>query len=196
MGLGWRPLWWSGGPGLLLDLILLDGWIYGWHRINHVVPLLWRFHEIHHLDEHLDASSALRFHFGEVILSAFVRAAVIFILNIPLSSVLVFETLLLVVTVFHHSNLRLPQALERALSKVIVTPGLHWVHHHAKREDTDSNYATILSVWDLVFASRSASTRWPAMKIGVEGNSDASLPRLIIKPFQSLFKSSKDSVPM
>ena len=55
--LEWRPQWWSGWPGLLLDLLILDCWIYWWHRANHVWPFLWRFHEVHHLDEFLDASS-------------------------------------------------------------------------------------------------------------------------------------------
>lgn len=189
--LGWRPQWMSGTVGLALDLFLLDGWIYFWHRINHVVPVLWRFHEVHHLDETLDASSALRFHFGEVLLSACLRALVIFVFAIQLSSVIVFETLVLLLTIFHHSNLHLPESLERVLSAVIVTPGLHWVHHHALGRDTDSNYATILSFWDLLFASRSGTRRSPEMKIGVEGREDVSLPRLLIRPFQRLFASAR-----
>ena len=76
-----------------LDLLLLDCWIYWWHRINHRLPLLWRFHEVHHLDEMLDTTSALRFHFGEVVLSSFVRAGLIFMLAMPLASVVVFEVL-------------------------------------------------------------------------------------------------------
>jgi sterol desaturase/sphingolipid hydroxylase (fatty acid hydroxylase superfamily) len=182
--IAWRPMWWSGAMGLALDLLLLDCWIYVWHRLNHILPLLWRFHEVHHLDEHLDGSSALRFHFGEVLLSALARAVVIFALAIPLSSVVVFEGLLLAFTIFHHSNLRLPNAIERALSIVIVTPSLHWVHHHAKRSDTDSNYATLLSFWDLLFSSRSATKRFHAMKMGVEGISDVPLLRLIVRPFR------------
>jgi len=181
--LPWRPDWWSGGAGLALDLVLLDGWIYWWHRANHVVPFLWRFHEVHHLDETLDASSALRFHFGEVLLSALVRALVIFILAIPLSSVIVFETIVALATIFHHSNLRLPPSLEHALSHLIVTPSIHWVHHHARRADTDSNYATVLSVWDKVFGSRSGTLRNVEMPIGVEGKRDEGLIGLIMRPF-------------
>ena len=98
--LDWRPGWWSGGQGLLLDMLLLDCWIYFWHRANHVVPMLWRFHEVHHLDTFLDASSALRFHFGEVVLSSLVRALVIFLLGVPLASVIAFETVLAVVSMF------------------------------------------------------------------------------------------------
>ena len=87
---------------------LLDGLIYWWHRANHEWPLLWRFHVVHHLDRFLDATSAIRFHFGEVLISATARAGAIVLLGFPLASILAFETLVLIATVFHHSNLRLP----------------------------------------------------------------------------------------
>jgi len=182
--LGWRPDWWGGWTGLALDVLILDCWIYWWHRANHEWPLLWRFHEVHHLDEFLDASSALRFHFGEVFISSLVRAAVILALGVPLTSVLVFETLLALSAMFHHSDVRLPPRLERALSRVIVTPSIHWVHHHAIRRDTDSNYAALLSVWDRLFASRSPTVRTPDMPIGTEGLKDRGLPGLLARPFQ------------
>jgi sterol desaturase/sphingolipid hydroxylase (fatty acid hydroxylase superfamily) len=180
----WRPLWWRGPGGMLLDLLLLDFLIYWWHRANHVVPLLWRFHAVHHLDRFLDTSSAVRFHAGEVLLSALARAAVIFVLAIPLSSVLVFETLVLMATLFHHSNLRLPPPLERALSLVVVTPSIHWVHHHRLRADTDSNYSTVLSVWDRLFHSRSRHARSLDMAIGVEAREEEALVRLLAAPFR------------
>ena len=183
--LGWRPDWWSGGLGLLIDLIILDCWIYWWHRVNHEVPFLWRFHEVHHLDEFLDASSAVRFHFGEVVMSALVRAVVIWLLDIPVESVVVFETCVLSMALFHHSNVALPRWLEKPLSKVLVTPSIHWVHHHAIRADTDSNYANILSVWDIVFGSRSATRRWKDMPIGVERRHDESLIGLLTRPFRN-----------
>ncbi len=176
--LGLRPGWWN----IALDLVLMDGWIYGWHRINHVVPLFWRFHEVHHLDETLDTSTALRFHFGEVALSAVARAGLVWLVSIPFATVLVFETFVVVATVFHHSNLRLPQSLERALALVIVTPSIHWVHHHAQRADTDSNYATVLSIWDRLFGTRSATLRQPSMPIGVEGENDLGILQLILRP--------------
>lgn len=182
--LDWRPAFWSGWLGLGFDLLLLDFWIYWWHRANHVVPFFWRFHEVHHLDEMLDTTSALRFHFGEVVLSSLVRAVVIFVLALPLSSVVVFEALVLVSALFHHSNLKLPPGVERMLSWVIVTPSIHWVHHHAKRSDTDSNYCTVLSVWDRLFGSRSKTARSTDMLIGVEGTYERRIVRLILKPFQ------------
>jgi sterol desaturase/sphingolipid hydroxylase (fatty acid hydroxylase superfamily) len=180
-----RPVWWQGAGGLLADLLVLDFLIYWWHRANHEVPFLWRFHAVHHLDRFLDSSSALRFHFGEVLLSALARAVVIVVLAIPLASVLVFEVLVLMAAMFHHSNLRLPRRFERALSFLVVTPSIHWVHHHRRRSDTDSNYCTILSLWDPLFRSRSRSARTPDMAIGVEGREEAPILDLFAAPFRA-----------
>jgi sterol desaturase/sphingolipid hydroxylase (fatty acid hydroxylase superfamily) len=183
----WRPeIWpnfWNGAGGLALDILLLDCWIYFWHRINHEVSFLWRFHEVHHLDETLDTTTALRFHFGEVLLSSIARACMIILLGMSLTSVVVFEVALALATLFHHSNLRLSAAIEIPLSKIIVTPSIHWVHHHAKREDTDSNYGTIFAFWDRLFASSSKTARTLSMPIGVEGVRDRDLPGLVMKPF-------------
>jgi len=180
----WRPVWWAGAGGLALDLLILDGLIYWWHRVNHVVPFFWRFHGVHHLDRTLDSTTALRFHFGEVALSAAARAVVVLALAVPLASVLAFETLLLIATIFHHSNLRLPAGLERALSRVIVTPSIHWVHHHRTRADTDSNYSTVLSLWDPLFRSRSKTPRTPELEIGVEGREELPVLGLVMAPFR------------
>ncbi len=182
--LGWRPDWLAGWPGLIADILVLDMLIYWWHRLNHEIPFLWRFHEVHHLDEFLDVTSAVRFHFGEVLLSAGARAAVIILLGIPFTSVILFEVLVLFSAIFHHSNLKLPPRLESALSRVIVTPSIHWIHHHALRRDTDSNYATIFSWWDLAFRSRSRTTRTAEMKIGVESRHDEETLPLIALPFR------------
>lgn len=181
----WRPAAWSGGWVLLVDIVLLDLWIYWWHRANHTLPVLWRFHEVHHLDRFLDTTSAVRFHFGEVLLSALARAAVIVALDIALVAVLVFETLVLISALFHHSNVRLPAGIERALSRAIITPSIHWVHHHAVRADTDSNYGTIFSFWDRLFGSRSRTQRTPGMPIGVERRPEKSLGALLLRPFRA-----------
>ncbi len=196
-GLGWRPAWWGGPWGLVLDIVILDGLIYWWHRANHVVPILWRFHEVHHLDRFLDSTSALRFHFGEVFFSACARAMVVILLAVPLASVLVFEALVLAAAIFHHSNVRLPERLERILSKCVVTPSIHWVHHHAVRADTDSNYATILSLWDRLFVSRSPTQRQLNFRIGVERRAEQSLWGLVVSPFRikSVQPRSSDEPP-
>jgi len=183
--LAWRPSWWQGPPGLVLDILLLDLLIYWWHRANHEVAFLWRFHEVHHLDRFLDTTSALRFHFGEVLLSALARAVIILLLGFPFASVLVFEALVLLGAIFHHSNLRLPGALEGLLARLIITPSIHWVHHHAKRADTDSNYGTIFSFWDPLFGTRSPNPRRLAMAIGVEGRAEEPIGSLLLHPLHA-----------
>lgn len=185
VSLDWRPAWWSGWQGLLLDLLILDFAIYWWHRLNHEWPLLWRFHEIHHLDRFLDTTSAVRFHFGEVALSAVFRAGLIVALGFPLTSVLAFEIMVLLCAIFHHSNLRLPAWFERPLGWLIITPDIHWMHHHAVRRDTDSNYGTLLSVWDRLFGTKNAQHRRLGMTIGVERRVEQSLPQLLLRPFLS-----------
>lgn len=179
-----RPAWLLDWPGLIIDILLLDIAIYWWHRLNHVFQPLWRFHEIHHLDERLDTTSAVRFHFVEVFLSACARAVPVFLLGIPFGHVVIFELVVLLAALFQHSNIALPPRLERALSRVIITPSIHWIHHHALRADTDSNYGLFLSFWDPLFGTRSKSVRDPGMRIGVEGMRDLPLVKLWLKPFR------------
>lgn len=190
-----RPEALRGWSGLLLDLILLDMLIYWWHRANHRIGFLWRFHQVHHLDRFLDSTSALRFHFGEVLLSALARAAVVLVFAIPFSSVVVFEILLLLATVFHHSNLRLPARLEGALGRVIITPAIHWVHHHAVQRDTDSNYGTFFSFWDRLFGSRNPMARALDMEIGVQGRREQPLLGLLLRPFVAEREGQADRQP-
>ena len=179
----WRPGGWSGAAGLFLDLLLLDLLIYWWHRWNHEWPFLWRFHGVHHLDRFLDSTSALRFHFGEVLISAIVRAGIILLIGFPLTSILAFETLVLIGTIFHHSDLRLPMALEAALARLVITPSIHWVHHHRRKVDTDSNYGTVFSFWDRLFATSNPMRRQKDMAIGVEGEEEGALSGLLLRPF-------------
>jgi len=183
--LDWRPEWWSGWPTLVLDILVMDAAIYAWHRANHEIQFLWRFHEVHHLDRFLDVTTAVRFHWGEVLLSAVVRMAVIVVLDVPMATVIVFETIVLLSAIFHHANMKLPPKFEAALGKVIVTPEIHWVHHHAVRRDTDSNYGTLFSFWDRLFGSRSTTRRTPTMPIGVERRVEQGLGPLLLRPFQS-----------
>jgi len=181
---GLRPAWLSGWTGLVLDLLLLDLLIYWWHRANHEVPWLWRFHAVHHLDRFLDVTTAVRFHAGEVVLSAIVRAAIVIAAAMPLSSVLVCETLLLAATTFHHSNLRIGARVEAMIARVFVTPSIHWVHHDAaSRADRDANYATILSLWDHLFRSRAPGRRTADFAVGVDHLEDTGMIRLLLRPF-------------
>ena len=167
----------------LFQLIIIDIFLYWWHRLNHQIPFLWRFHHVHHLDETLDISSGVRFHFGEVILSALIRSIIIITFNISLINLLLIEAIILLSSIFHHSNINLPSKLEKILSSFIVTPSIHWVHHHKRQSETDANYSTIFSWWDKIFNSKSSFKRKIKMPIGVEGDQEQSLAQLILRPF-------------
>lgn len=174
------------GPlgALLIQLLLLDIWTYGMHRAYHRLPLLWRFHAPHHLDEHLDASSAFRFHLGEIVISAAMRLIPALAFGIDAATLIFFEAILTANAVFHHSNIRIAARFERLLSLLIVTPSIHWMHHHKKQVDTDSNYTAVLSVWDRVFGSANPKPRGIGMAIGVEGEAERSFAGLLAYPFR------------
>ncbi|MFT5421080.1 MAG: sterol desaturase/sphingolipid hydroxylase (fatty acid hydroxylase superfamily) [Candidatus Endobugula sp.] len=178
----WRPEWMRSPIVLLIDIVILDGFLYWWHRLNHYLPVFWRFHEVHHLDEFLDSTTGLRFHFGEVFLSAIARALLIVALGMPIATVIIFEICILVFSIFNHSNLRILNRLEKILSLFIVTPAIHWLHHHAQRGDTDSNYATIFSFWDRLFGTQNNKQRWKDMPMGVEGRRELGLYKLLTRP--------------
>jgi sterol desaturase/sphingolipid hydroxylase (fatty acid hydroxylase superfamily) len=122
--------------------------MYLWHRANHAIPFLWRFHRMHHSDPAVDVTTALRFHVGEITLSSTLRLAVIPLLGLRLGEVILYETLLLPVIAFHHSNVALPEKWDRRLRAVIVSPNMHRVHHSDWQPETDSNFSSIFSWWD------------------------------------------------
>ena len=186
IGPGWRqawPLWLR----LCTDLLLLEFFIYWWHRANHEVPFLWRFHRVHHYDEFLDVTSALRFHPGEVILSACLRGSYVLATDISVPSILLFDSLVIIAAGFHHSNVRLPQALDARLRRVVVSPHHHRIHHIPERQYTDSNYGTLFSFWDRLFGSfREAPATWASGgTYGVEGAEDQPFSALMIDPLRS-----------
>ncbi len=132
----------------LLGFLAFDLWMYLWHRANHGVAWLWRFHRVHHSDLAMDVTTALRFHAGEMVLSALLRLAVIPLLGITLGDLLLYELVLQPVIYFHHSNVALPERWDRRLRLLVVSPNMHRVHHSDIPSETNSNYASIFSFWD------------------------------------------------
>jgi sterol desaturase/sphingolipid hydroxylase (fatty acid hydroxylase superfamily) len=129
-------------------VVLLDYTLYIWHVLTHKVPLLARFHRVHHADLDMDASTALRFHFGEMILSVPWRAAQVVAVGAAPLSLSTWQTLTTMAILFHHSNWRLPYGIERWLCRLIVTPRTHGIHHSIIMEETDANWSTIFSFPD------------------------------------------------
>ena len=130
--------------------LLFDGWMYLWHRANHKFGLLWRFHRVHHSDPEMDATTAIRFHTGEILISSALRLAVIPLLGLTLWQLLVYESLMLPVILFHHSNVKFPEKIDRWLRVLVVSPAVHRVHHSRAQVETDSNYSTVFSFWDRI----------------------------------------------
>jgi sterol desaturase/sphingolipid hydroxylase (fatty acid hydroxylase superfamily) len=137
----------------VLVFVLFDIWMYFWHRANHRIQFLWRFHRAHHSDTEMDTTTALRFHPGELILSTFVRLPVIILLGMSFAQLALFEVLLNISTLFHHSNLGVPEKWDRRLRVAIVTPNMHRVHHSMEVFETNSNYTSLLSIWDRLYRS-------------------------------------------
>ncbi|MEJ7597692.1 MAG: sterol desaturase family protein [Kofleriaceae bacterium] len=158
------PPWAARGLGV----ILLDYTLWHWHRLCHVLPRLWRLHAAHHADLDLDASTALRFHFGELLASVPIRFLQIVGLGIDRATLRTWETAVVVAILVHHSNVRLPYWLDGALGHVIITPRLHGIHHAVRPYRLDRNFGTLLSIWDRTHGTRSADPAPDELAIGLE----------------------------
>lgn len=142
----------AGPIRFLVALVLLDGWLYLWHRANHAIPFLWRFHRMHHSDPHMDVTTATRFHLGELTASAVARLALIPLFGFSIWEIIAYDILLVAVTQFHHADISLGR-VDGCLRLLIVTPDMHKVHHSDFQPETDSNYSSVLSVWDRLAGS-------------------------------------------
>ncbi|MBC7930778.1 MAG: sterol desaturase family protein [Rubrivivax sp.] len=150
-----------------LAVVLLDYTLYLWHVLTHRVPFLWRFHAAHHVDLDLDASTALRFHFGELVVSTGWRSAQVALIGVSPLSLSVWQTFLFLSVLFHHSNVRLPVEVERKLNLFVVTPRMHGIHHSIVREETDSNWSSGLTVWDWLHGTLRLNVSQEEITIGV-----------------------------
>ncbi|HWO41390.1 MAG TPA: sterol desaturase family protein [Candidatus Eisenbacteria bacterium] len=146
-------------------VVLLDYTLYVWHVLTHKAPVLARFHRVHHADLDMDASTALRFHFGEMIFSIPWRAAQVLVVGAAPLSLSLWQTLTTMAIIFHHSNWRLPYEIERRLCRFIVTPRMHGIHHSIILEETDANWGTIFSFPD--FLHRTVRLNVPQQKITI-----------------------------
>jgi sterol desaturase/sphingolipid hydroxylase (fatty acid hydroxylase superfamily) len=165
----------------------MDYTLYVWHVLTHRVPFLWRFHVVHHADLDLSATTALRFHFAEMLLSVPWRAAQVLLLGIGPRTLSCWQKATLAEIVFHHSNLRLPVRVERHLVRLIVTPRMHGIHHSTVREETDSNWSSGLTVWDWLHGTLLLDVPQQDIDIGVPAWRDPkelTLPTLAAMPFR------------
>jgi sterol desaturase/sphingolipid hydroxylase (fatty acid hydroxylase superfamily) len=161
---------WLAAPGwlaALVSVLFLDLVSYTWHRANHVVPFLWRWHQVHHSDSSFSVSTSLRFHPGELILSLPLRIAAVVLLGVPVFAVVVFEVAFTLVNSIEHGDIDLPHGLETVVAGVFVTPALHRWHHTVSRQDRDTNYGTIFSVWDRCLGTLAPSDSKTVVRTGL-----------------------------
>ena len=175
-------------------LVVLDYSTYWWHRLTHVVPLLWRFHRVHHTDLDVDASTAFRFHFGETLLAVIVRSLQVVIAGASPTVVLAYEVMLGASTVFHHSNVKLPRSLDRFLNAFVMTPRAHGIHHSAVLRERNSNFSRGCNLWDRLHRTLCLDVRQDDIVIGLPEYREAR--ELTLANLQTMpFRRPRGSVP-
>ncbi|XQW83502.1 sterol desaturase family protein [Thalassotalea piscium] len=174
---------------IVVSLLLLDMIIYWQHRLFHKIPVLWRLHQVHHADAHVDASTGLRFHPIEIVISILIKIIAVTLLGVPALAVLIFEIVLNGLALFNHANIRLPNKIEKPLRLILMTQILHRIHHSQVVKETNSNFGFSVIWWDKVFHSYmdKANKKDTEINIGLieypEAKVNASLWQLLIMPF-------------
>ena len=154
-------------------VLLMDYTVYLWHVATHKVPLLWRFHLVHHIDLDLDTTTGLRFHAVDMAISAPFRAAQVALIGVSPRALKVWQGWFFLSVLFHHSNLRLPERFERVLARFVTTPRMHGIHHSAVRDETDSNWSSGLALWDHLHRTFRLDVSQHDIAIGVPAYRDA-----------------------
>lgn len=171
---------------VVLAVAFLDFVLYVWHLLNHEMPLLWRFHRVHHADLNMDVSTATRFHLGELAISVLIKMGLIYLIGADLFMVFLFESLLLVSAQFHHSSIKVPWWLERVWWLFSVPPSMHRIHHSVVIKERNSNYGTIFSFWDRIFGTMTTGVDQGRIRIGLGAYprfDQVGLGRLLVMPF-------------
>jgi sterol desaturase/sphingolipid hydroxylase (fatty acid hydroxylase superfamily) len=173
---------------LFIGILVLDFVIYLQHRMFHFVPIFWRVHMVHHTDEDIDVTTAVRFHPLEIILSLLIKFAAVAAIGAAPLSVLIFEVLLNGASMFNHGNIKIPLYIDRVIRMILVTPDMHRVHHSVITRETNSNYGFSFSWWDRLFGTYIAQPQegHDKMKIGLNGYHDdrsLKLSALLAMPF-------------
>ena len=170
---------------ILLGFLFFDFAYYWWHRFNHTIPFLWRFHSFHHLDTHLDVTTSLRFHFGELILSVIYDIFLIIIIGAPLELYIFYKIILTSSSHFHHSNIKLPERINDLLIYFIVTPKYHTNHHTVEKNTRNANYTSIFTIWDRLFLTCKDSNDADRTLMGLENRDlELDLVKSLKHPFQ------------
>jgi sterol desaturase/sphingolipid hydroxylase (fatty acid hydroxylase superfamily) len=169
------------------SFILMDLSFYYWHLANHRIPLLWCFHNVHHIDPDLDVSTAFRFHFGEIMLSAIFTLFQVSLIGPSPWAFAAYQLAFQAEVLFHHSNIRLPVTLERLLNKVLVTPRMHGIHHSQVKRENNSNFGTLFPWWDRLHHTLGVNIPQDSIVVGIPGYTlpeDNTFRNALLMPFR------------
>ena len=171
----------------VFSFLLMDLAFYYWHLANHRLPILWRFHNVHHSDPDLDVSTAFRFHFGEIALSTVFSLLQVIAISPSAWAFGVYQLVIQAEVIFHHSNVRLPIDVERLLNKVLVTPRMHGIHHSQVQRENNSNFGTIFPWWDRLHRTLGINIPQDEVSVGVPGYAlpeDNAIWNTLLMPFR------------
>jgi sterol desaturase/sphingolipid hydroxylase (fatty acid hydroxylase superfamily) len=185
---------WLNAPdwlSVVVTLLLLDFAIYCQHVGSHKWSLLWRLHQVHHTDLEFDATTAVRFHPLELLISMFYKVVCIYLIGANPWAVIVFEMMLNGAATFNHSNINIPSGVDKKLRWLLVTPDMHRIHHSSLPAETDSNYGFSLSCWDRLCQTYLAEPQHAqaTMAIGLKPfrhQAELGFMQLLLLPFKSL----------
>ena len=170
---------------IFLSILILDFVSYFMHVLYHKVPLMWRFHKMHHSDTAMDVTTAARFHIGEHVISLSVRALVYAIFAMKLEFILISESIFLVNVLLQHSNITLTEPIDRIYRIFFTSPNMHKVHHSNKEAETDSNYTSVFSFWDRLFRTYTIVKNPKKIIYGVKGlEKEQSFISMLMTPFK------------
>lgn len=173
----------------IVAFLAMDYGFYVWHVLTHRVPLLWRLHRVHHVDPDMDASTALRFHFVDMLVSLPWRALQVRVSGISVDVLRLWERYFTVSILFHHANLRLPGGWDRALANLLTTPEMHGIHHSARLAEQHCNWSSGLSVWDRLHDTLDQRLRSP-LRMGVDdpcAERDIAIMPALRSPFRRIW---------
>ncbi|MDN3585001.1 sterol desaturase family protein [Mucilaginibacter flavus] len=151
---------------IVLQILCIDLFVYWWHRINHKIPLFWKFHKFHHEDERMNSTTAVRFHTVELFFSVIAKAVFLILMGITVTGLVAYGILFFPVVLLVHSNIRISQKADFLLRKMIISPLMHRIHHSNVVVETNSNYGSVFPFWDRMFKSYKKVTSTP-IKFGL-----------------------------
>lgn len=177
-----------GPAGALAGFLAMDYGFYLWHVATHKVPFLWRFHRVHHVDAELDMSTAIRFHFIDMLVSLPWRLVQVRVSGVGPRELAIWRAFFFGSILFHHSNLRLPNGWDRRLATFLTTPRMHGIHHSQRRSEMDSNWSSGIAFWDHLHGTFRDTPPQCAIPIGVddaEAERDIALAAALEAPFRT-----------